>query len=250
MRHRILLGMTLLAVLAATRPAGTAPPKPEPKLRVLLTYGGHEFQEKEFFDLWDSLPGITYTKAPLPQSAGLLKPGLENDFDAIVCYDMVKELSAEHQRGLLALLDRGIGFVSLHHNFGSNLEWAEYHKIIGGAWLWEKRKIDGREYGPSTYEHGQEIAVKIADPDHPITRGLRDFVIHDETYGKTYVDPSMHLLLTADNPRNVAPFAWTSRRGNSRIVYFQAGHDSEAWKNPNFQRILVRSIRWTSPRHP
>jgi type 1 glutamine amidotransferase len=248
MKHRIVLGLAVLGLLLAARPAGTAPP--EPKLRVLLTYGGHDFQEKDFFALWDSLPGIVYTRAPLPQSADRLKPGLEAEFDAIVCYDMVKELSPEQQRGLLALLDRGIGLVSLHHNLGSNLDWPDYHRVIGGTWLYRKATIDGREYGPSTYEHGQEIAVKVADPDHPITRGLRDFVIHDETYGHTYVDPSVHVLLSADNPKNVAPFLWTRTQGNSRVVYFQAGHDAEAWRNPSFPEILVRSIRWAARKSP
>jgi type 1 glutamine amidotransferase len=239
----LMLSVALASVLAIGQ-VRTAPA--EPKLRVLLTYGGHDFQEKEFFAMWDSFPGITYTKAPLPASADLLKPGLEKDYDAIVLYDMVKELNSQQQEGLTALLRQGIGFVSLHHNLGSHLEWPEYHKIIGGTWLWQKRTIDGQDYGPSVYEHDQEIPVRIADPDHPITKGLRDFVIHDETYGNTYVAPSVHVLLKADNPKNVGPFAWTNHYGKSRVVYFQAGHDSQAWKHPSFQTILARSIRWAA----
>ncbi len=139
---------------------------------MLLTYGGHDFQEKEFFALWDALPGVSYTKAPLPRSADLFKPGLEKDYDVIVFYDMIKELTPAQQQGLMALLDRGIGIVSLHHNLGASLEWPEYHQVIGGSWLSGKRTIDGRDYGPSTYEHGQEISVQVADKEHPITKGL------------------------------------------------------------------------------
>ena len=145
-----------------------------------------------------------------------------------------------------ALLDRGIGVVSLHHNIGANPEWPEYHQVIGGAWLAGKRSIDGKEYGPSTFEHGQEIRIEIADEDHPITKGLVGFVIHDETYGNTYVSPSVHVLLRAENPKNVSPFAWVSQHGKSRVVYFQAGHDAEAWQHPGFQEILRRSIRWAA----
>jgi type 1 glutamine amidotransferase len=246
MKTQIVYGFCCLAILVAADPAWAAPP--DAKLRVLLTYGGHDFQEKEFFAMWDAFPGVTYTKAPLPQSADLLKPGLEKDYDVIVCYDMVKELSPAQHEAFLTLLDRGIGLVSLHHNLSGNLEWPEYHAVIGGTWLWQKRSIDGREYGPSTYEHGQEISVKIADKDHPITKGLSDFVIHDETYGNTYVSPTVHVLLRADNPKNVQPFAWTNQYGKSRVVYFQAGHDAEAWKHPAFQEILGRSIRWAAGR--
>lgn len=244
MRQRMTFAATLAAVFVAVTPAIGAPP--DTKLRVLLTYGGHDFQEKEFFAMWDALPGVVYTKAPLPQSADMLKPGLEKDFDVVVCYDMAKEFTPEQQRNLLALLDRGIGYVALHHNLSGNLEWAEYHKVIGGTWLWKKRTIDGREYGPSTYEHGQRIPVKVADSSHPITKGIQDFVIHDETYGNTYVDPSVHVLLRAENPRNVGPFLWVKPHGKSRIVYFQAGHDAEAWKHPAFQEVLRRSINWAA----
>jgi type 1 glutamine amidotransferase len=195
------------------------------------------------------LPGVTYTKAPLPQSADLLKPGLEKEYDVIVLYDMVKSLTPPQREGLLALLKKGIGVVSLHHNLVANLDWDEYHKIIGGTWVGSKRTIDGIEYGPSIPEHGQEIPIQIADKEHPITKGLSDFVLHDETYGKTYVSPTVHVLLTTTNPKNNPPFAWVNQYGKSRIVYFQGGHDAEAWKNPNFQEILVRSIRWTARRH-
>jgi type 1 glutamine amidotransferase len=244
MRKLSFLALVTVAALMSSTAASAAPPGA--KLRVLLTYGGHDFQEQEFFAMWDALPGVTYTKAPLPQSADLFKPGLEKSYDVIVCYDMNKELTPAQQQGFLALLDRGIGLVSLHHNLGSSMQWPAYHQVIGGTWLGEKRTIDGREYGPSTYEHGQEISIKVADKDHPITRGLSDFVIHDETYGNTYVSPSVHVLLMADNPKNVLPFAWTNHYGKSRIVYLQAGHDSEAWKHRSFQEVLMRSIRWTA----
>ncbi len=246
MKRLAIIALACLAAVLTSIPARTDPPKA--RLRVLLTYGGHDFQETEFFARWDALPGVSYTKAPLPQSADLFRPGLEKDYDVIVFYDMVKELSPAQQQGLIALLDRGIGVVSLHHNLSGNLEWAEYHKIIGGTWLWSKRTIDGRDYGPSTYEHGQEIPIQIADKEHPITKGLSDFVIHDETYGNTYVSPTVHVLLRANNSKNVSPFAWVSQHGKSRVVYFQAGHDAEAWKHPSFQEILKRSIRWAAQR--
>lgn len=246
MKKLVIIALACLAAALTSIAARTAPA--ESKVRVLLTYGGHGFQEQEFFAMWDALPGVSYTKAPLPRSADLFRPGLEKDYDVIVFYDMIKELSPAQQQGLIALLDRGIGVVSLHHNLGANLEWPEYHQVIGGSWLDSKRSIDGRDYGPSVYEHGQEIPIQIADKDHPITKGLGDFVIHDETYGNTYVSPAVHVLLKADNPKNVSPFAWVSQHGKSRVVYFQAGHDADAWKHPSFREILQRSIRWAARR--
>jgi type 1 glutamine amidotransferase len=221
------------------RPAASA-------LRVLLTYGGHAFQEKEFFAFWDGLPGITYTKAPLPQAAGLLKPGLEKQYDALVMYDMDQGLTPERQRDFVALLQTGIGVVALHHNLNAHNTWDEYRRIIGGKWLNQPETIDGKSYSKSVFSHGEDIPVRVADTEHPITKGLSDFVIHDETYGNVYVAPDVHVLLTTDHPKSVPALAWVTRYGKSRVVYYMAGHDADAWKNPNFRTILLRSIRWVA----
>ena len=247
MKRLVIIALACLAAVLTSIPARTAPP--EARLRVLLTYGGHDFQEKEFFAMWDALPGVSYTKAPLPQSADLLKPGLEKDYDVIVFYDMVKELSPAQQQGLIALLDRGIGVVSLHHNLGANLEWPEYHQVIGGTWLAQQAH---RSTAGSTDRRPTSMARRSRSRSPTRTtrsrRGSSDFVIHDETYGNTYVSPTVHVLLKADNPKNASPFAWVSQHGKSRVVYFQAGHDAEAWKHPCFQEILKRSIRWAAQR--
>src|SRR5271166_2095552 len=107
MKRRRIFALACLAAVLTSFSARAEPP--QGKLRVLLTFGGHDFQEKEFFAMWDALPGVSYTKAPLPHSADLFKPGLEQDFDVIVFYDMVNKISPAQQRGLMALLDRGIG---------------------------------------------------------------------------------------------------------------------------------------------
>src|SRR5580658_4480723 len=115
--------------------AGAEPPAA--KIRVLLTYGGHGFEEKPFFAMFDALPDVRYTKAQLPQSAGLLKPGLEKDYDVIVRYDMVAKFAPEQEKAFVALLHRGIGLVALHHNLCAHSKWPEYTKIIGGKYCYD-----------------------------------------------------------------------------------------------------------------
>ena len=68
---------------------------------MLVTYGGHGFEEKQFFAMFDALPNVTYKKAELPKQADLLKPGLEKDFDVIVMYDMVGGISPEQQKAFV-----------------------------------------------------------------------------------------------------------------------------------------------------
>lgn len=216
-------------------------------LRVLLTYGGHGFQQKEFFAMWDAMPGVTYTKAELPKDAGLLKPGLEKDYDVIVMYDMSKGFTREQEAAFTNLLNTGIGVVATHHNLGAHPDWSEYAGIIGGKYLFKKETIGGKEYPASTYDHGQDISVAVADKEHPITKGIADFVIHDETYGRFYVAPDSHVLLTTDHPKCGHDIAWTRQSGKSRICYLIFGHDSDAWQNPNYRELLRRAMRWAAP---
>jgi type 1 glutamine amidotransferase len=238
---------SILVALLCVFVAGAAESKP---LRVLLTYGGHGFQQKEFFALWDALPGVTYTKAELPKQADLLKPGLEKQYDVIVMYDMAKGFSAEQRKAFTALLETGIGLVSTHHNLGAHPDWPEFTSIIGGKYLFAPLTIDGKEHPKSTYAEGETIKVMIADKEHPITKGLADFTIHDETYGQFYLAPDSHVLLTTDHPKCGRGIGWTRKYGKSRVCYLIFGHDQKAWENPNYQELLVRAMRWAAPTKP
>ena len=99
---------------------------------MLLTVGGHDYEEAPFYAMWNSLPGITWTKIVLPKQGDMLKPGLEKQFDVIAMYDLCPGLKPEQQEAFLALLKKGIGLVALHHNLGAHANWGEYRKIIGG----------------------------------------------------------------------------------------------------------------------
>jgi len=218
------------------------------KIRVLLTYGGHGFAQEPFFALFDALPDVVYTKAPLPEAADRLRPGLEKEFDVIVMYDMVRGISAEQQKSFVELLNIGIGVVSLHHNLAAHREWDEFRKIIGGKFILEDCLIDGKRYPKSAAIHGQTLNIHVADKEHPITRGLTDFQIEDEVYGPFYTSPEIHVLLTTDHPQNNPEVAWTHQYGKSRVFYFMLGHGPKAWSHPNYSLILARGIRWAAGR--
>ena len=241
-----LAGFCLVAFGLNLCRAAEAQPPAVKQIRVLLTYGGHGFEEKPFFAMFDALDGVQYTKAPLPQSAGLLKPGLEKNYDVIVRYDMVEKFTPDQEKAFVALLERGIGLVSLHHNLGAHRQWNEYAKIVGGKYCFGVYQEGDKKFGPSGYDHGQEMKIAVADRQHPLARGLADFTIHDEVYNHCYVAPDVHILLTTNNPKNDPQIAWVHQYGKSRVFYFQLGHDSHAWKNPAYPDILARGIRWAA----
>ena len=218
----------------------------EKPIRVLLTYGGHGFDAKEFFALWDALPGVAYTKAELPKQADLLKPGLEKDFDVIVMYDMAPGFTPDQQAAFTKLLDTGIGLVATHHNLGAHQDWPEFRKIIGGSWLAKAKTIDGKSYPNSTYAEDVDFNVAVADKDHPITKGVAGFTIHDEIYGQFYVAPGVHVLLTCDHPKAGHDIAWTTQYGKSRVFYLMLAHGPSGYDNPNYRKLLINGIHWAA----
>lgn len=217
-------------------------------IRVLLTYGGHGFEEKAFFAMFDSLPGVVYTKAEMPQAAKSLRSGLKKDYDVIVMYDMTPSFTSEQQKEFVALLNAGIGLVSLHHNIGAHQKWEEFRKIIGGIHIPREFTVDGRKFGPSGSTDDQDLSVTVADKNHPITKGIRDFSIHDETYHKYYTAPEVKILLSTNHPKNEPPLAWVKQYGKSRVFYLMLGHGPSAWRNPHYPVILVNGIRWAANR--
>lgn len=244
----LLVGTAVVAGIPFSAFAEEGPAKPRKPIRVLLTYGGHGFEEDAFFAMFDALPNVEYTKIQLPEQADALNPEAADKYDVLVMYDMVPGISPEQQEAFVALLNKGIGVVSLHHNLGAHRDWAEYRNIIGGKYLHEACEIDGTSYPASTWDHDQTLNIRIADPEHPITKGMKDFTIHDETYHGYYVSPKAHVLLTTDNPKNNTEIAWTAEYGKSRVFYLQLGHDGQAWKNPAYPKLLHRGIRWAAGR--
>jgi len=126
----ILLVCSLVASINLVRAAETPAPG---KIRVLVTYGGHGFEQKPFWAMFDALPNVVYIKAELPKRIDLLMPGFEKQYDVLVMYDMAPRFTAEQQKAFVELLKTGIGLVSLHHNLGAHNDWEEFANIIGGA---------------------------------------------------------------------------------------------------------------------
>jgi uncharacterized protein len=210
-----------------------AEPDAPRKVRVLLTVGGHGFDKKPFYAAFDAMPNVEYTKAELPRDAGILKPGLEKQFDVLVRYDMVERFSPEQEKAFAALLQTRIGLVSLHHNEAAHEKWGEYAKIIART-------------PNKTWSEDETMRITVVDKKHPITQGVGDFTIRDETYGGYEVRRDVHLLLTTDHPKNGREIAWTTKYGKSPVVYLQLGHDRHAYANPQFRVLLANAIHWAA----
>ena len=210
--------------------------------KVLIITGGHDFEEAQFFEMFDSFKGLTYDWAIQPEGNKSFEQGKLDQYDAIVFYDMFEGITEAQKAAYLHELEKGIGMVFLHHSLVSYQDWPEFQKIIGGKYLRENTK----DHPKSTYKHDVDIHVEIVDKKHPITKNFNDFQIFDEVYGSFIVNKDVRPLLTTDHPESTKTIAWCHEYKKSRIVYLQSGHDHHAYENKFFRSLILNAIYWVN----
>jgi len=218
------------------------------KVRALVVTGGHGFEREPFFAMFDSFADVEWREVQQPQANDMYAPEQRGSYDVIVLYDMVQEITEEQKANLLETLRQGKPLVMLHHALASYQNWPEYARIIGGKYMLAEQEFDGKTWSKSTFRHGVVFTVRIADPKHPITKGMKDFEIHDEVYGGYWVSPKAHPLLTVDHPESSNVVGWTKRYGKARVAALQGGHDKSAYEDENYRTLVHRSILWAARR--
>jgi HEAT repeat protein len=146
-------------------------------------------------------------------------------------------------RNLEGLMAMGVGLVPLHHG---TLSWGTRPEI---------RQVFGVGFpnaGAFGFHMGERFMYRIADPNHPITRGLEDFPAIDETYTNYYGEglPDSRVLVRTDHEPADAELVWVRRNRNSRICCIQGGHDHAMFENASFAELLHRAILWSAGRLP
>jgi type 1 glutamine amidotransferase len=161
-------------------------------------------------------------------------------------------IKPERMDRLQQLLDKGVGWVNLHYA-------VEYPKEAG------KRVLS---WMGGYYETGYSInphwdAEIRSLPKHPITRGVKPFVLRDEWYFNMRFPEDMKgitPILTAippddkrgtkaakEHPGRPEHLAWAFERPDGgRGFGFTGAHFHRNWADENFRRVVVNAILWTA----
>jgi len=216
------------------------------KIDVLIVTSGHHFNRESFFGIF-KYEDINYSEYTLKEESEVFEDISDWNYDVILLYNMTQNISPKRQENFVRLLkEKGIGLVVLHHAQAAFQSWREYHYIIGTAYIYFDVEIDGKPWPHGKVHEGLHIPIKVVDDRHPITRGMKDFEIIDETYMGRWWAKDNHVLLTTNHPENDEPIAWTRKYGKSRVFNIQLGHDEKAYNCPEFRELLVRGVRWTA----
>jgi hypothetical protein len=236
----LLRGAEWAATGAVTLPAdaGAAASTPD-TLRLLVVTGGHDYPTS-FYTVFDR-PEWRWTHALSNEEA--FAKEIVSRFDALVLYDMSKDLSATGRKNLRAFAESGKGILVLHHAIVSYQGWPWWEELVGGRYLLEG---DG-EWKPSTYRHDVELFVKPVG-SHPVVDPIGPLQLVDETYKGMRISPKVTPLLEIDHPDGDRYVAWVSPYGPSRVVYVQLGHGEEAHRSAAYRDLIRSAILWSAKR--
>lgn len=219
------------------------------KIHILVITGGHGFKQEPFYHMFDSLSNdISYDKLEQPAANELISSAGVDKYDALVFYDMYNSITPSQKQAYIQLLKKGKAMIFLHHSLVSYQDWEDFQKIIGGKY-YEKATLVNGDTIKSSYEHDVLIPVKIENRKHPVTKGLKDFEIHDEVYGHFGTQPNIIPLLSTTHPGSSPNIAWINPYLGSDVLFIQLGHGPEAFGNPNYRRLLLQGIEWSVSKH-
>lgn len=218
------------------------------KPHILVITGGHGFKQVPFYNMFDSLGNFSYDKLEQPKANALIASQAVDQYDALIFYDMWDTITPVQKQAYIRLLQKGKAMVFLHHSLVSYQGWDEFQRIIGGKYYTKTTFVNGDSL-LSTYEHDVVIPVKIEDHRHPVTRGLADFEMTDEVYGRFGTQSTIRPLLSTTHPGSSRTIAWINPYGRSEVLFIQLGHGPEAFGNPDYRRLLRQGIEWSVTRH-
>ena len=171
-------------------------------------------------------------------------------------------LSKSQQAAIEAFVENGGGIVATHAAGDSSL---------AGTWPWWEAQL-----GTEFISHPADPQFQTADvvtlaTDHPVMEGLgAKFAMSDEWYTFTGV-PTGEVVLLAGldestyspvnkvyGPEDLSmgpepadhPVVWARCPGEGRVVYSAMGHKTDAFDDPNHQRLLLNALEWVTADGP
>lgn len=214
-------------------------------IKVAVITGGHHFNVVAFHQLFRNMAGID---AYIQHMADFVNssPEARAGYDVLVFYTHLKRELVDIgpppgqqdtvQSVMESLGNRPQGIVMLHHALLCFPTWQVWDEIVG---------INNRQL--THYAHHEAIPLQIVDSQHPITAGVENWAVTDETYVMPDAEgDANHVLLTTSHPKSMRTIAWTRQHKASRVFCLQLGDDPVVWQDVTFSKLLKQGIEWTA----
>jgi len=205
--------------------------------KILYVYGGPDFHPAEWAGkvLSGMLEGDGRFRLEATSDLDAFISLPESDYAGVAVYTtgFQDELDGERAKGLFAFVKKGGGFVAIHSAADSFRGNRLYVDMLNGEFLSHPEK--------------HTFGLHVSDKKHYITSRMHDFNLFDEMYHLQNHDPSRaNVLVTTRWRGKDIPMLYEKKYGKGRVVYVASGHTKEAWNHPEFQKILIRSIAYST----
>jgi type 1 glutamine amidotransferase len=150
----------------------------------------------------------------------------------------------------------GNGFYSFHSNAFLSRSSTNYRDVQGGV---------GLNHPPL-----RPFKVRVVNKEHPVTKGVDDFMVTDEQHFTIYDKDPKNILLHSENldgltfeavlrdPKEGGPEAsgprqnlgttaisgWAHEYGQGRVVFTAMGHTIHAMWQPEYLKLQKNAVRW------
>src|SRR5438094_816121 len=151
-------------------------------------------------------------------------------------------MTAEQGKAIRQWVLEGGSFFAYHNSSHVSLTNKDY------------RDVEGAVY--TGHPVIRPFKVKIVNTDHPITKGVRDFVVTDEQHFMTYDKDPKHVLARSVNEdgleytdlagrrSNTAEAAWAYDYGKGRVCFLGPGHMITVLWNPEYEKMQKNAATW------
>jgi hypothetical protein len=147
-------------------------------------------------------------------------------------------MTAEQGAAIKDFVTSGKGFYAVHNSSHISLSSRDYRDVMGGAYI-----------GHPTLRPFQ---VRITNRDHPITKGIENFMVTDEQHYVEYDKDPKYILAEAENLDRLdysghgtkSVSAWAYDYGKGRVAFTAVGHTIHALWVPQQIEMQKRVLRW------
>jgi type 1 glutamine amidotransferase len=215
------------------------------KIRAAILTGQHSYPQAAFFSVFDAMPDLEYVHIDMPDESEAFEDISKWNYDVIVMHNSGQKISVKRQQNFLALLNRGVGLVVVHHAVCAYEDWPEFKKIIGSKFHGNPETIDGHTYA-SNYKEPTPVPIVIDDKKSPLMAGFKDTTITDEVYTDMSYESDSHIL--AHTTSTFIPgkqIIWTRRYSNANVFTITIGHRAATLTGPIMGKLVPDAIRWS-----
>ena len=178
---------------------------------------------------WTGKPSDIVSVPPLEKKIGTFKDG-------------VAWMTAEQGKAIKTWVQGGGSLWAFHNNSQASSMNKDYRDVEGAIYTGHPRI---RPY-----------KVHIVNPEHPIAKGVNDFVVTDEQHYVTYDKDPKYVIARSVNEdgldytdqtgrkSNTSESIWAYDYGKGRVCFMAPGHMITVLWNPEYIKMQKNAVKW------